>query len=204
MVYYKLVLNDKRSTNDGLYPVVVRITYNKNNTTINTGVRVKSNQWYSSSQLINKNHPNFQLLNKTISEFYLKIQKLVHELNNNFSFVALRDLLSDKPKIKVRVPSFYEYAQAIIKNMMDVQRTGNAIVYQTGVNRLVNFSGNRNLSFEEINYTFLEDFKQKLLLEGAKINTIGNYLRSIRAIYNKAIKAKLVDRALFDLHLIDA
>ena len=52
MVYYKLILNDKRATNDGLYPVVVRITYNKNNTTINTGVRVKTNQWYSSSQLI--------------------------------------------------------------------------------------------------------------------------------------------------------
>ncbi|MDP2413858.1 phage integrase SAM-like domain-containing protein, partial [Daejeonella sp.] len=38
---------------------------------------------------------------------------------------------------------------------------------------------------------------RQLILEGAKINTVGNYFRSIRAIYNKAIKAKIVDRSCY-------
>ena len=47
----------------------------------------------------------------------------------------------------------------------------------------------------EIDYSFLDRFDQYLTLSGAKTNTISNYSWTIRAIYNKAIKAKLIDRS---------
>jgi integrase/recombinase XerD len=84
--------------------------------------------------------------------------------------------------------------------MMDVNRTGNAIVYQTAVNRLLNYSGNENLKFVEIDYLLLDAFRHKLILDGAKTNTVGNYFRSIRAIYNIAIKSKVVDRSLYPFY----
>jgi|GEM_PF-1083634 len=43
MVYYKLLLNNKREKADGIYPVVIRVTFNRNNTTINSGIRLKKN-----------------------------------------------------------------------------------------------------------------------------------------------------------------
>ncbi|HEY0667643.1 MAG TPA: phage integrase SAM-like domain-containing protein, partial [Sphingobacteriaceae bacterium] len=51
--------------------------------------------------------------------------------------------------------------------------------------------------FKQIDYAFLDGFKRKLVKDGVKPNTIGNYLRSIRAIYNKAIKFKIVDRSFY-------
>jgi integrase/recombinase XerD len=36
-----------------------------------------------------------------------------------------------------------------------------------------------------------------LALKGLKPNSIGNYLRSLRALFNKAIKAKIVDRSYY-------
>ena len=81
--------------------------------------------------------------------------------------------------------------------MIDVKRTGNALVYQTAVNRVMVFCNNQSLTIEQIDYTFLDDFKRRLIQDGAKVNTIGNYFRSLRAIYNKAIKAKLVERSLY-------
>lgn len=53
------------------------------------------------------------------------------------------------------------------------------------------------MQFIEIDFNLLDGFSRQLTLDGAKINTIGNYFRSIRAIFNKAIKAKLVDRSLY-------
>jgi hypothetical protein len=41
MVYLKFVLNDKRPKEDNIYPIVIRVTYNRNNTSISTGLRVK-------------------------------------------------------------------------------------------------------------------------------------------------------------------
>jgi hypothetical protein len=40
-----------------------------------------------------------------------------------------------------------------------------------------------------------KDAGSQLIKDGVKQNTISNYFRTLRAIYNKAIKAKMVDRS---------
>lgn len=197
MVYYKLILEKKRLKSNGIYSIIVRITYHRKNTTISTGVRVNEQYWDANTQLVNALHPNFQLLNKTLTETYLKIQKAIHQLidADEFSFEALKAKLTDKPKAPA--PTFNSFSKKLIQEMIEIKRTGNAIVYQTAVNRLVNYSDNKDIKFSDIDYNLLEAFKHQLMTEGAKVNTVGNYFRSIRAIYNKAIKAKIAERSLY-------
>lgn len=199
MVYLKVVLNDKRLKEDNVYPIVIRVTYNRNNTSISTGLRVNADDWDKNTNQVKRSNQNFNLLNQKLSEFYLKVQKAIlkFEDGNDFSFENLKESLEDKPKVKTETLTFKEYAEKLIQELHEVKRTGNAIVYQTAVNRLINFSNNKNLTFKQIDYTFLDGFKRQLIKEGAKPNTVGNYFRSIRAIYNKAIKAKLVERNLY-------
>ncbi|HXI00495.1 MAG TPA: site-specific integrase [Sphingobacteriaceae bacterium] len=201
MVYYKLILDTKRLKDSGIYTIVVRITYNKNNTTLSTGVRIKEEYWDATSQLVVKSHPQFQILNQAISENYLKIQKAIHQLQDSheFSFEALKDKLQDKPKAKPVIIGFIEFTQSLIAEMMQLKQTGNAMIYQTAVNRLVRFCS-RNINFLEIDYTLLNGFKHNLMLDGVSTNTISNYFRTIRAIYNKAIKAKIVDRNFYPFY----
>ena len=52
----------------------------------------------------------------------------------------------------------------------------------------------------EIDYKLLDKFIHHLQLKGLKQNSISNYLRTIRAIYNKAIKYKLVDRSSYPFY----
>jgi integrase len=79
--------------------------------------------------------------------------------------------------------------------MTMINKAGNSIVYQTVTNRLLVFADNPKLKFINITYTFLDEFKRQLIKDGVKQNTISNYFRTLRAIYNKAIKAKLIDRS---------
>lgn len=198
MVYYKLIMDTRRHKTDGLYPIFVRISYNKNNTTITTGVRVKKEHWDGSNQLVTRLNKNFQKLNQSISELYLKIQKVILRLQESgeFSFERLKDQLSNKPVIKEREVTFYDFSNKLIKDMMELNQTGNALIYQTAMNRFILYSS-QSVRFSEIDYNLLLGYKQSLLLTGLKANTISNYFRTIKAIYNKAIKAKLVDRSLY-------
>jgi integrase/recombinase XerD len=77
MVYYKLILNDKREKADDIYPVVLRVTFNRNNTTITSGIRVKKEEWDNTTQSIKRTNPNHQALNQSIFEFYLKVQEII-------------------------------------------------------------------------------------------------------------------------------
>src|SRR5690606_12647492 len=52
----------------------------------------------------------------------------------------------------------------------------------------------KDVLFTEIDYKLLDSFKHHLQVKGLKPNSISNYFRTIRAIYNKAIKHKLVSR----------
>jgi integrase/recombinase XerD len=202
MVYYKLILDTKRVKQDGLYTVVVRITFNKNNTTLSTGTRVRKEHWDNSSQLVLKSNPNFQKLNQSISEAFLKIQKLIHELDDlhEFSFAALKERIDENLKPYKQVSggtTFNDFSAELIKNLFDINKVGNALVYQTASNRLVGFAKGRKLKFKEIDFTFLEAFQRHLIGEGVKQNSISNYLRTIRAIYNRAIKARVIDRTQY-------
>lgn len=79
--------------------------------------------------------------------------------------------------------------------MLSINKAGNAIIYQTATNKLMAYADNPQLKFTDITFSFLNGFKNSLIKSGLKANSISNYFRTIRAIYNKAIKEKLVDRS---------
>lgn len=112
----------------------------------------------------------------------------------DFSFLNLQKKVSAKKGQSTAV-SFLSFANKLITELKETNRTGNAIVYNTGVQRLIKFADNPELTFEDIDFVFLDKFIKTLQKEDIKINSIGNYLRSIRAIYNHAIKSKIVQKS---------
>ena len=92
------------------------------------------------------------------------------------------------------------FAEHLLTEMYQLNKTGNALIYQTAVNRLLEFCGNPNITFPELSYTLLEQFSHQLSVEGLKVNSISNYFRTLRAIYNKAIKQKVVERSLYPFY----
>ncbi|WP_394368115.1 Arm DNA-binding domain-containing protein [Mucilaginibacter rigui] len=114
-----MLLNDKRQKSDDIYPVVVRVTHNRNNTTFNTGIRVKSTMWDSSSLSIKGSHRDAQPYNKTISEFYSKIQNEAYKLINDesFSFEHLKAALSNETTSvsSIKKTTFKAYGEQLVE-----------------------------------------------------------------------------------------
>ncbi|MBD1387046.1 phage integrase SAM-like domain-containing protein [Mucilaginibacter rigui] len=79
--------------------------------------------------------------------------------------------------------------------MLGINKAGNAIIYRTAINKVVTYANTPNLLFNEITYQFLDGFRNSLIKSGLKANSISNYFRTLRAIYNKAIKEKLINRS---------
>lgn len=121
MVYFKVLLNDKRPKADNTYPVVIRVTHNRNNTTFNTGIRVKDNLWDELSSKVKHSHPNAQVYNKTITDYYSKVQNIAYQLVNSgeFNFESLKERLNEgiKPIILLSKNTFKEFADQLITDM---------------------------------------------------------------------------------------
>ncbi len=121
--------------------------------------------------------------------------------------------------------SFYDYSEVLIKDLFKTERVGTARSYRGVVNALKTFNkgkplgknmgGNpkdsnkikfsskfkevnyRDLKFEEINYTFLTRFENYHLASGNELNGLAVYMRTIRSIYNQAVKAGFAEKTLY-------
>lgn len=194
MVNLKALLDTRRQKSDGSFNIIFRITHNRKVHTLNSGFQTTEIHWNDKRNEIDKSHPNASLLNIRISQQYFKIQQAILQLDDDFSMEKLRFMIDDNPKKQLNT-TFKSFSDKLISQMIEVNRTGNAIVYQTAVNRLLSFYGRDDLGFQEIDYSLLDDFAHHLSMNGLKQNSISNYFRSIRAIYNKAIKAKIIERS---------
>lgn len=198
MATIKTLLDIRRAKSDGTFNIIFRITHFKKVYTINSGISLKQHFWNEKKNEIDKSHPNSKLLSIKLSKDYFKIEQALLMLDDDFTIEKLKEVLNGKP-ICDAPDTFKIFADKIILQMMEVKRTGNAIVYQTAVNRLIAFCG-KDVSFVEVNYELLDQFKHHLVLSGLKQNSVSNYFRSIRAIYNKAIKLKVVDRSHYPFY----
>lgn len=76
--------------------------------------------------------------------------------------------------------------------MEEANRFGNARAYKSILGTLKNFHWKKSLRFEEVNYTYLKRFETFHLKKGNSLNGLSTYMRTIRAIYNKAIHQEIV------------
>ena len=196
MIQLKIILDTRRKKSDGTYPVMFRVTNVKKVNYLSSGISVQSDHWDEITLTVKRSQPNYKSLNLMLTKKYYEIQKAILGLEHSstFTFEALKCLLFPQLTPSVKQVSFNEYAGKLIQEMFELNKTGNALVYQTATKRFIEYVGSDCIDFNEIDYTLLDSFRHQLLMDGIKLNSISNYFRTLRAIYNKAIKTKLISR----------
>lgn len=77
------------------------------------------------------------------------------------------------------------------------QRYGTARSYKGILGAFKTCNNNNDLKFNELNYNFLLKYESQYLSKGNSINGLASNLRTIKAIYNKAIRAGLVKKEAY-------
>ena len=196
-----LALDTRRAKKDGTYPILARIVHHRIATQITTGIYVNDKDWDNNKRLIKSSHKGTESvvrLNNYLGKMKAEIidtltkldeKKLLQSLSTN----ELKSILERNSNNN----SFFEYANTLIDEMKVANRIGNARYYRIVVGVLRKFVKDKPLSFQEINYEFLMKFTNHNLSIGNSYNGVAAYMRCIRAIFNKAIKAKIIDKELY-------
>ncbi len=95
-----------------------------------------------------------------------------------------------KTKIKV-VEKFIEKQ---ISQLREEHRFGTANNYEKTMRSLESFVRNKKLTFTNFNEQLIADYNTYLISKGLMRNSISFYMRNLRAIYNKAVKQKIVKK----------
>jgi len=96
-----------------------------------------------------------------------------------------------RQKEKVNNPHLYEYFDKVIERFNKSGQIKTSEIYKDTKRNLVYYTGSKDVHFSEIDVSFLNQFEEYLKAQGKGGNTIYLYLRTLRAVLNKAIKEEV-------------
>jgi len=196
-----ITLDTRRKKKDGTYPVILRMSHRRKTISISLGISVNEKDWDSKRREIKKTYKGVNsvnrlnnLLSKKKSEAMEVVTKL--EETNSLSFISIKQL---KDKItNVNAPtSVFAFGEKKIKEMEQSQQFGNARTYKTVLSILRTHCKGADLRFEELNYEFLKKWEAKHLSKDNSLNSLSVYLRTVRALFNKAIKEGIIEQQAY-------
>ncbi|SDE99763.1 Site-specific recombinase XerD [Pricia antarctica] len=197
-----LSLDKRRSQKNGDYPIVLRLTHYRKTTGISTGQSIPELFWDQNKSKVKKNYDGIKSVGN-LNNFLLKelgnAQDVINRLHEKgelsyLSLVQVKDYIVGKGKYR----SFFKLAADLELGLRKSNRIGTADTYKHAVAALKNFTNKRDVKINEVNYDFLKRFETfHLSKESNTLNGLASYMRTIRAIYNKGIKAKFIEKEAY-------
>ena len=197
-----LLLDVRRAKSDGTYPLILRIIHNRTISQIVLGIYLLPKDWNEEKRIIKTSYQGTESIARLNNRIRVKKNELSDFINDldekkilDTIKVAheIKELFERKPELI----SFYNYTEKLIADMKKAHRIGNARSYSFVLSVIKKFRGDKEMTISDVTYSFLLDFETYHYAKGNKVNSLAVYMRTIRAIYNRAIKDGLVEQELY-------
>lgn len=201
-ITFKFIVDRVHPKKNLTLPVRLRLYFNRDFKQHSLGFAVLQKDWDEQLQQVLPSNPDHLTYNTKIVSIRSKIQKFLllnedkegqltpQKIIDHLTQKLEKAILKDKPDILA-------YGKQHVLKLQASGNIGNSIAYSCAINKLASYVGKDNLEFEAITYKFLEEFNIYMLAEGLKVNGVSNYLRTIRALFNKAIKDGTLEGKLY-------
>ena len=193
MASIKLSLDTRRAILNNEYPLIISVSHKGKNLSIPTGCYLQEKSFDIHKCTVIGNKVLNEKAQKIISHYSSRMQDYVLKRAGEFTVKELRDYLLQKEEKEHTIKTFWLDEIARLKSC---NRLGGADVYQMSLH-LIEKVLNLDQPFHMLNTKTLYSIEEKLALRGMKVNSIGVYMRTLKAICNKAIKHELVTYAWY-------
>ncbi|MDU1906168.1 MAG: phage integrase SAM-like domain and Arm DNA-binding domain-containing protein [Dysgonomonas sp.] len=187
----EVIAETYRPNNKGEVPLVLRLTKNRKRKCFRLGITIDPKYWDKTKNKLKQNTPNREYIENLITEKTLKYQRQILEFQSIDKDFSLNKLIDTVEK-RTKNISVEDYLNQIIQNLMSENRVGNANHYKALLSSLQKFCQLSQLLFVDIDNSFLNRYENHLSSLGNKGNTINIKMRTLKATFNKAIKANAV------------
>ncbi len=190
---YRVILHKIKTLKDSRHPIVLRITYLRRRKYYTIGEKATADEWDKINSTNSKGES--RKIGKKIEEVENQAEEVILDLERkdaNFTFDAFEQLFfSDRSNTTV-----FKFIDQLIESFYQRGQIGNANVYKGTKSELYRYRKKRDLSFDDITYSFLNRWETSLSSTNGT-NSISIYMRTLRAVYNKAIKEGIANQSSY-------
>tara|TARA_R110002167_G_scaffold24375_2_gene85806 strand:- start:2804 stop:4012 length:1209 start_codon:yes stop_codon:yes gene_type:complete len=197
MITIKIVQR-KKKLSDGLYPIFLRITKDRQSKFYKTPFSSTISEWTTSTGTFNKKKNNHFQNNRLLVKIKDRAYKIATDLEVENPDYTLQDF-DKRYRITFNPVSndVFAFFDEIIEEMTFAGRIGNAKSYKDTKTSVQIFHKLKKLKFREVNSAFLSKYDAFLRSRGGTDGGVGVKMRAIRALFNKAIARGVIKESLY-------
>lgn len=202
MASLKVMLDKQKITPEGECAVVIKVLHERGRRFVRLPHVVKCSDWNKKKAKLNEKigspeqRKDYRKKNYFMEAELMKLKKVVLDLEATRISYTVDDITKGYYNKTAMVPVF-DYFTDIVASLEKMGKIGNSNVYRGTMGILKKYSRGKELMFEEMNYSFLKEFEAHLQARGCKINTVSFYMRTIRSVFNRAIKDGVLDEKYY-------
>ncbi|MBI4946280.1 MAG: site-specific integrase [Bacteroidetes bacterium] len=181
----KILIDTRRAVKSGLYPVKLRITYNrvqKYFPVLNEDkTKLEMNEeYFNHIRTTAKPRKDEKKIIDYLKGYEAQAQDVIKDLPF-FSFDRFEKLFYSQTGDNDNIFTAFEKK---IKKVNDEGRAGTANSYHDSMNSLKTYYKKSILNFSDITPEFLKGYEREMTKGGKSLTTVGIYLRCVRALFN--------------------
>ncbi|MGC4034448.1 MAG: site-specific integrase [Chitinophagaceae bacterium] len=184
----KVILYKSKKLSNGEFPVMLRIIKDRKPKYLSTGVSSTEELWDFANNIPKRKHPHFKEIKIKLRKKLLEAEKYVLDLDNDDKNLSAHEIRGGLKRKKASNPLLYDFFDIVIKRLQNTGQIKNSEIYKDAKRNLLHFTQGKTMHFSDVDIAFLNQFEEFLKTKGKGSNTIYLYLRTLRALMNKAIK----------------
>lgn len=213
MAKVKLTLDTRYKKTSGKFPACLQVSHGVKTRYIQLGLDLAPEQWDSKKNEVKaiakapritanlmyqygKAHKYLVENELEIKQYDIDTLKRALEVEIKKSELTSQSTIDKAMVVRNNNGTLANWGQVLVDRAKIEKRIGTANWYKFGIDEFIRFNKGKDLALTDIDESFLEEFKiwAALEIEGVKIawkpNSIGNAMRAVRSILNKAISEK--------------
>ena len=173
--------------------IYYQITHNRKTRQITTKLRVQPSDWDADEEKLVHSALNRSMIQNRIDSDVVLLWRFISDLDGSGMDYMVEDVISRyiSPQSHILV---LDYMRTQIEQLRAINRLGTAKNYEKTMCSFAEFLGDVHLPLSALTEQVITDYNAFLVQRGLVRNSVSFYMRVLRAIYNKAVRQKLIEQ----------
>lgn len=193
MVSYKFTLKATGNA-QGEYFINLVLIKDRINTSLSIKKKCKYEDWSFETDRLKKSHKEYKQINNLIEKYASRVNTIIHEFELDETPFTLQDVVTKfkKKSGKQQALSYTAFHESLIEEIKNAGKLSTYNIEKDTLKSLQRFFKRTEITFKDLSVDAIYKYQSFLNGNNNSQSTIGIRIRTLRAVFNKAINREII------------
>ncbi|MNF73283.1 site-specific tyrosine recombinase XerC [compost metagenome] len=198
MVSYKFTLKPSPNT-AGEYSIVLVLIKDRINTSLSLRKKCSLEDWSFETERLKKSHKEYKQINELIGKYSDRVKDIIYEFESDVAPFTMQDIINKfkRNSGKQQALSYTNFHESLMDEIKNSGKLSTYNIEKETLKSIQRFFGKTEITFRDLSVDAIYKYQSFLHGNNNSQSTIGIRIRTLRAVFNKAIKREIIPVSMY-------